>query len=342
MPKTSSEPVVPADNGWVRHTLNGPTMGTRWSATLDAAAPSLDTAPLHAALAAAVQEVDGQMSPWKPDSDLSRLNRAAPGIWVDLPAAILAVLEHALHVSRASRGAFDPAVGALVDAWGFGAVRNAPDTAAIRAATQTGTRPAHTSLELDLPAGRVRKHAPMQLDLCGSAKGYAVDRMVAVLQSHGIEHALAALDGELRALGPQGTGESWAVALESPQTTRRAAHGVIELADLAVATSGDYRHWLQLGEARIAHSMDGRSNAPVRNDVACVTVLAKDCISADAWATALLVAGPGEGLALAQQMGLEALWLLRRGDALVELGLGRFAGVHGMGARPASPPPSRA
>lgn len=341
MPKTSSESMVPAANGPMRHTLNGPTMGTRWSVTLDAA-PSLNIAPLHAALAAAVQEVDGQMSPWKPDSDLSRLNRAAPDTWVDLPAAILTVLEHALQVGRASRGAFDPAVGALVDAWGFGAVRKAPDAAAIRAATQTPTPPAHASLELDLPAGRARKHAPMQLDLCGIAKGYAVDRMTAVLQSHGIEHALAALDGELRGLGPQGTGEPWAVALESPQTTRRAVHGVIELADLAVATSGDYRHWLQLGEARITHSMDGRSNAPVRNDVACVTVLAKDCISADAWATALLVAGPGEGLALAQQMGLEALWLLRRGDALVELGLGRFAGVHGMGARPASPPPSRA
>ena len=101
--------------------------------------------------------------------------------------------------------------------------------------------------------------------------------------------------------------------------------------DLAVATSGDYRHYLEVGGARLAHSMDTRRGAPVRNDVASVTVLARTCMQADAWATALLVAGVGEGLALAQRQALEALWLLRRGDALVEVGTGRFA--------PASPAP---
>jgi thiamine biosynthesis lipoprotein len=146
-------------------------------------------------------------------------------------------------------------VGALVDAWGFGAARDAPDAAAIRAAP----RPAYEKLELDPAAGRARKHALLQVDLCGIAKGYAVDRMAQVLQQHGVAHALAALDGELRALGSQADGTPWAVALERPDTGRRAAHGVLELADLAVATSGDYRHFVQVGEARLAHSMDGRS-----------------------------------------------------------------------------------
>ena len=77
-------------------------------------------------------------------------------------------------------------------------------------------------------------------------------------------------------------------------------------------------------EARLAHTMDARRAAPVNNAVASVSVLAESCMHADAWATALLVAGPGDGLAMAQRRGLEALWLLRRGDALVEAGLGRF------------------
>jgi thiamine biosynthesis lipoprotein len=114
------------------------------------------------------------------------------------------------------------------------------------------------------------------------------------------------------------------VAAESPQPGRRAAHGVIELQDLAVATSGDYRRWVQVGDARLSHTMDARRGAPVRNDVASVTVLARDCTSADAWATALLVAGAGDGPALAQRVGLEALFLLRRQGRWVELGLGRF------------------
>lgn len=319
MPKMSSEPAAPCK----RTTLHGPTMGTRWSASIDAD-HTMDLVALHQDLAAAVEQVDEQMSPWKPDSDLMRLNRAPVGEWMDLPAEILEVLDCALDVQSLSAGAFDPCVGALVDAWGFGAVRDAPDAQAIRAARQSVPLAANGRLELDRPAGRARKRAPLQLDLCGIAKGYAVDRMATVLQQHGVRHALAALDGELRAVGAQASGTPWAVALERPEAGRRAVHGVIELEDLAVATSGDYRHYLDVGDARIAHTMDARRCAPVNNAVASVTVLARTCMQADAWATALLVAGPDEGLAMTQRMGMDVLFLLRRPEGLVEVGLGRF------------------
>ena len=327
MPKTCSEPAAPSQ----RTTLHGPSMGTRWSVTLDADT-TLNLAVLRQDLAAAVEQVDDQMSPWKPSSDLVRLNRAPIGTWVNLPAEMLEVLDCALEVQRLSGGAFDPGVGALVDAWGFGAVRDAPDAAAIRAARQpmpATAHPAQQTLELDRPAGRARKHAAVQLDLCGIAKGYGVDCMAAVLQRHGVPHALAALDGELRAVGTQASGTPWAVALEQPEAGRRAVHGVIELDNLAVATSGDYRRFLQVGESRLAHTMDARRGAPVNNSVASVTVLARTCMQADAWATALLVAGPGEGLAMAQRMGLDALFLLRRAEGLVEMGLGRFGNSTG-------------
>ena len=310
--------------------LHGPTMATRWSVLCDVD-PQLDQNALRNALAAAVERVDQQMSPWKPDSDLMRLNRATPGEWVSLPPEIMAVLARALEIARLSDGAFDPGVGALVNAWGFGAERDDPDAAAIRVARQWGQPPAHQSLELYLAAGRARKHADALFDLCGIAKGYGVDQMTAVLQAHGVAHALAALDGELRALGTQASGEPWAVAVESPEPGRRAARGVIELADLAVATSGDYRRRVQIGDARLSHTMDGRRAAPVNNGVASVTVLATDCMSADAWATALLVAGPAEGMALAQRMRLEALFIVRREERWVEMGLGRFA-VAGVGS----------
>lgn len=319
MPKMSSEPAAPCQ----RTTLHGPTMGTRWSASVDAD-NAVDLAALQLDLAAAVAQVDQQMSPWKPDSDLMRLNRAPVDDWVDLPAEILEVLDCALDVRRLSAGAFDPCVGALVDAWGFGAVRDAPDAQAIRAARQSTPLAAHGGLALDRPAGRARKRAPLQLDLCGIAKGYAVDRMAYVLQQHGVRHALAALDGELRAVGAQASGLPWAVALERPEAGRRAVHGVVELEDLAVATSGDYRRYLEVGGARLAHTMDARRCAPVNNAVASVTVLARTCMHADAWATALLVAGPDEGPAMAQRMGLDVLFLLRHAEGLTEVALGRF------------------
>lgn len=320
MPKMSSEPAAPCQ----RSTLHGPTMGTRWSASVDADA-TVDLQALRQDLAAAVEQVDAQMSPWKPDSDLVRLNRAPVGDWVDLPAEILEVLDCALDVQRLSAGAFDPCVGALVDAWGFGAARDVPDAQAIRAARQSAVpATSQARLELDRPAGRARKHESVQIDLCGIAKGYAVDRMVNVLQRHGVRHALAALDGELRAVGGQASGAPWAVAVEQPEAGHRAVHGVVELEDLAVATSGDYRRYLEVGDARIAHTMDARRCAPVNNAVASVTVLARTCMLADAWATALLVAGPDEGLAMAQRMRLDVLFLLRRAQGLTAVGLGRF------------------
>lgn len=319
MPKMSSELAATCK----RTTLHGPTMGTRWSATIDAP-PSFDLEALRQDIAAAVEQVDAQMSPWKPHSDLTRLNRAPVGEWVELSSELREVLDCALDVRSRSAGAFDPCVGELVDAWGFGAVRDAPDAQAIRAARQSTLPTSHARLELDRPAGRARKQAPVKLDLCGIAKGYAVDRMADVLQRHGVRHALAALDGELRAVGSMASGEPWAVALESPEAGRRAVHGVIELEDLAVATSGDYRRYLQVGDARLAHTMDPRRGVPVNNAVASVTVLARSCMQADAWATALLVAGHDEGLAMAQRMKMDVLFLLRRGQGLTEVGLGRF------------------
>ena len=306
-----------------RATLHGPTMGTRWSASVDCDA-ALDLDALRQDLAAAVQQVDAQMSPWKPESDLVRLNRAPVDAWVDLPLEMLEVLTCAMDIHRLSAGAFDPCVGALVDACGFGAVRDAPDAAAIHTARQAAPCTVREGLEIDRAAGRARKRAPLQLDLCGIAKGYAVDCMAAVLQQYGVRHALAALDGELRAVGSQASGAPWAVALESPEVGRRAGRGGIGIGGMGGAASGDFPHSLNVGDARLAHTMDARRAAPVNNAVASVTVLGRTCMEADAWATALLVAGPGEGLGLAQRRGLEVLFLLRRPEGLVEMGLGRF------------------
>ena len=158
MPKMSFKPAAACK----RTILHGPAMGTRWSASIDAD-NALDLAALHLDLAAAVEQVDEQMSPWKPNSDLMRLNRAPVNEWVDLPDEILEVLDCALDVRRLSACAFDPYVGALVDAWGFGAVRDAPDAQAIRAARQS-TPPLRTSTWrlIDLQA------APASVQFCNS------------------------------------------------------------------------------------------------------------------------------------------------------------------------------
>lgn len=307
---------------FVRHALNGATMGTRWSALFHAPR-GLEADPIRNALQAAVDEVDAQMSTWKPDSDLMRFNAAPAGEWVTVPASLMDVLRLALAVGKASDGAFDVGMGDAVTAWGFGPSAAAPDR--IRVAMAARRVPAHVAIELS--DGRVRKHAPLALDLNGIAKGYGVDRLAETLARLGIRHALVGIDGEMRAIGSRPDGEAWTVAVEEPDPARRAPHSILSLQDCAVATSGDYRHWVEVQGRRLSHTMDPRRGAPLLDAPASVTVLAQTCAAADAWATALMVLGPGKGGELARKAGIDALFLLRgEGDDIRSCGIGQVFG----------------
>lgn len=290
----------------MRHALNGPTMGTRWSALLFAE-PGFDANAVQGALQAAVDDVDAQMSTWKPDSDLMCLNAAPVGKWLAVPERLRAVLRLGLEIGRASDGAFDIGMGDAVTAWGFGPEAAAPD--GIRAAMAAPRRPAHAVLETR--GDQVRKSSPIALDLNGIAKGYGVDRLAETLGDHGIAGALVGIDGEVRALGLRPDGKAWTIAVEAPDPERRAPHSILTLQDAAVATSGDYRHWVEVQGRRLSHTMDPRRGAPLIASPASVTVVARTCAEADAWATALMVLGADVGAALARKRGLGALFVLR-------------------------------
>ena len=303
-----------------RIALNGPAMGTRWSA-LFFADRVRDTDAIRAALQAAVDEVDTQMSMWNAESALMRINAAPVGDWVVVPEQLRAVLRLGLEIGRASGGAFDIGMGDAVTAWGFGPGAAAPE--GIRAAMDAPRRPAQEVLEIE--GMQLRKTAPVALDLNGIAKGHGVDRLAETLRDHGIADALVGIDGEMRAMGLRPDGEAWIIAVEAPDPDRRTPQSVLALQDAAVATSGDYRHWVEVQGCRLSHTMDPRRGAPLIASPASVTVVARTCAEADAWATALMVLGAERGADLARQRGLDALFLLRddEGNAM-GVGVGRL------------------
>ncbi len=292
----------------IRHALNGPTMGTRWSAIFFADA-GFDLDSLRDALQSAVDEVDGLMSTWKPDSALMRFNAAPENIWLPLPDRLLEVLDYGLDVGRQSGGAFDIGLGDAVSAWGFCAAD--VDAGRIRTALQAVRRPAHSVLQLDRAKGLARKSGPLQINLSGIAKGYGVDRLTQVAQQAGLNHGLFAIDGELVALGCQPDGRDWAVAIEKPDYGTRSPHSMLELQNTAVATSGDYRHWVDVRGARLSHTIDPLRGAPLLQSPASVTVLAPNCMAADAWATAFMVLGEERSQPMAKALGFEVLFLER-------------------------------
>ena len=318
--KMSSETPALCASRLQRHSLNGQTMGTRYSAIFFAPT-GVDEAAIGAALFAAVDRVDRQMSTWKPDSNLSRLNVLPEQQWLALPEELMTVLATALHIGQQSRGAFDIGVGGLVNAWGFGPAGSQASAQQTSAPEQRPHHPALDGLEIDRASNRVRKRLPVTLDLSGIAKGYGVDALARCLDSFGITRYLVGIDGEMRAKGTKPDGQAWAVAIEKPVRHVREVMGVMELTDAAIATSGDYRHWVELQGQPYSHTMNPLNGQPVRNRLAAVTVVMPSCMLADARATALLVLSETDGVALAQKRGMDALFVLHNGDGFEEISL---------------------
>ena len=316
----SSEPSKAVAPALQRHALSGETMGTRYSAVFFAPADA-DRRAIGAALLAAVDQVDRQMSTWKPDSDLSRLNAAPAHQWLAVPDALLTVLDAAMRVGIQSGDAFDIGVGELVNAWGFGPAGSQPDAQRIRALGQRTRRAARHALEIDRARQRVRKQDAIALDLSGIAKGFGVDALARCLDGLGIGRYLVGIDGEMRARGTKPGGRAWAVAIEKPVRHVREVMGVMELSDAAIATSGDYRHWVELAGKPYAHTIDPASGRPVANRLASVTVVMPECMLADAWATALLVMGVPAAVELAQERGMTAVLVLRQGKRFEQISI---------------------
>lgn len=303
-----------------RYSLNGPTMGTRYSAVFFAA-PDFDESAIGANLFAAVNTVDRQMSNWKPDSDLNRLNQAPKDQWVCLPDSLISVLSCALGVSRQSQGAFDIGLGDLIDAWGFGPGDTRVDAQRINALKTQARLCAADVLDIDPAHHQVRKRAAITLNLSGIAKGYGVDRLAHCLETFGIKHYLVGIDGEMRARGAKPGGQPWSIAIEKPLRNVREIMGVMELNDAAIATSGDYRHWAEHHGKTYAHTMNGALREPSCNQLAAVSVVASSCMLADAWATALLVLGETAGIELARKRAMDALFVLHDGQGFREISI---------------------
>jgi thiamine biosynthesis lipoprotein len=273
-------------------------MGTTWSAQI--VGPPED---IEGRLNAVLAGVIASMSQWDPASALSRFNRSDPGTWCDLPPDLLHVYNAALSIHRRTGGAFDPAQGALTELWGFGTAgprSGMPSDAAIEAA-----RPTSGASTIERNGARMRRVAPVQLDLSGIAKGYAVDALADCLRDAGAGDFLVEIGGEWVGRGIRPDGQPWWVDLESPPTVPLAPFR-IALHNIAVATSGDYRRYFTEEGRRLGHTIDPRTGRPVDNGVVSVSVIAADCMTADGWATALTVLGPVDGLAMAEREGLAA------------------------------------
>ncbi|TXI24122.1 MAG: FAD:protein FMN transferase [Roseateles sp.] len=296
---------TPPPWGQTLQTLAGDTMGTTWSVAF-IAPPELRHEPLRAAIAALFAEIIAQMSPWEPDSLISRINRAEADSRWTLPPGFTAVMDAACKIAAASDGAFDPSSGALVRHWGFG-----PPGAV------EPTRPDWRALAWD--GDTLTQPGGLQLDLSAIAKGHAVDRLSELLNELGLPHHLAEIGGELRGAGFKPEGQPWWVDLEPPAADANLQPLRIALHGLAIASSGDYRRVrFDAQGRRLSHTLDPRRGEPIAHGLASVSVVHESAMWADGWSTALMVMGLADGLRFATELGLAARFVQREAQGFSE------------------------
>lgn len=282
----------------VRRTV--PVMGT----VADIAIPHGDATAAHRAIDAAFAElrrVDRVMTRFDAASDVGRANAHAAREAVPVTSETATVLREALAWAEASDGTFDPAIGRAIRLWDVNHRTTPPGTGEVR---RLAGRRLYRGLDLDHWRGTaaVRFADPdVQLDLGGIAKGHGIDRAVDALRRHGIARAIVTVGGDLYALGEAERGSGWRVGIRSPADPSRVVE-TLEVADAAVATSGDYFQYFVHAGRRYHHLLDPRSGEPRRTPVRSVTILASSCMAADAAATTVYgMAGGDPGRVLARR-----------------------------------------
>jgi thiamine biosynthesis lipoprotein len=288
-------------------------MGTTYSVSIPRLPDGIDRAAAEDVVADVLRETDAHLSGWNEQSELARFNANASIDWQPVSSVLFESVAQARAVSRATRGTFDVTVAPLVRGWGFGAgAKSDPSAPPPGNLLQLRGDVGYTKLELRSSPRALRKGTPgLEIDLDGIAPGWAVDRIAARLEALGIRDYLVELGGEVWARGVNPEGRRWRVAVETPRGGERQAYAVIELDGVGVSTSGDYRDYREVDGRRISHTIDPRSGAPVGHGLASVTVVRASVAEADAWATALMVLGPVEGVALARREQLAALFIRR-------------------------------
>jgi thiamine biosynthesis lipoprotein len=253
---------------------------------------------------------------WEPGT-LTATNQAlATGKPFNGAAHVLPLLVEANRLSRLSNGLFNPTVGKLIDLWGFHENERAIGTLPATQAIDTLLEQAPSADDVTIEGTRISNRNPaVQYDLGAFAKGYAIDIAIEELRSSGIHNAIVSAGGDLRTIGSHGD-RPWRIGIRHPRQTGILASIELE-GDASVFTSGDYERFFEVDGKRYHHIIDPRTGYPA-DATTSVTVIHTDAATADAAATALFVAGPGQWVDIARHMPIQYVLLIDT-DGIIHL-----------------------
>lgn len=296
--------------------LTGRTMGTTYSIKL-VTGYFQSTDGLQEKIDARLDQINQSMSTYSKDSEISRFNRwRATREAFSISEDFYRVMTIGQQLFELSGGAWDATVEPLINLWGFGPDRPAEDIPTENQIKQALTSVGFQQVEIN---GRslTKTHPDVTLDLGSIAKGYGVDRIADLLRESGYDNFLVEIGGEVYAAGLRKDLKPWRVGINRPQkdAPRYAIYQVVSLSGRAMATSGDYRNFIERNGQTYSHIIDPRTGYPVANGVVSATVVADNCTFADGLATALMVMGAKKGLQAVNRLrAVECLIIVMKND----------------------------
>ena len=301
--------------------LSGFTMGTTYNIKIIPEKDSiLSTKLIKQKIDSVLISVNYQMSTYLFDSEITQFNNHESTTSFTVSNDFSLVVERALHWSKLTDGAFDITIVPLLYLWGFGPGQASelgdifPEEHAVQ------KRRTHVGYEkLTTNKYYLQKKDPfIKIDLNAIAKGFGVDAVYSFLESIGMNNIMVEIGGEVRTKGKNRKNEPWMIAVERPDLESAGSKSIswaLPLESKAMATSGDYRNYYEIDGIRYSHEIDPRTGYPAQTGVASATVVATNCMDADALATALIIMGPESGLQFIEKLeGVEAFLILREGN----------------------------
>lgn len=297
--------------------LQGRTMGTTYNIKI-VVDKAFKAEELHKLVDEKLVSINQSMSTYIPTSELSLFNKSNGKAPLVVSSDLNKVLTEALRLGEISNGKLDVTVGPLVNLWGFGPeyrVEKMPtDKQVVAAKKRIGLK------NISLEEGNLSKSiSDVYIDLSTIAKGFGVDVVAELVEEHGIKNYLVEIGGEMRLKGFKADGTLWHVAIEKPMSNERSVHQVIVPKDNAVATSGDYRNYVEVEGVRYSHIIDPDTAKPIDHKLVSVTVIHPSSMTADGLSTAIMVMGVEKGLMFAQEHNIAAMLIAKTETGFEEI-----------------------
>ncbi|WP_197440259.1 FAD:protein FMN transferase [Polystyrenella longa] len=294
-------------------------MGTYYDVRFNELPPGETNDSIRKKLEAELKRINDLMSTWQADSQLMKFNTADTTDWFPVDADVEEVVSKSLEISEMTDGSFDVTVGPLIELWNFGVEREefkVPTEEELDGIKEyvgwhlLETRGGEPALK--------KRHPRVFLNLSAIAKGYGVDLLGLVLEEAEIQNYLVNIGGEMVARGKKPNGVSWTVAIERPTSQPGTTPQIVKTVSLnnrALATSGNYRNFFEDSDGNTySHTIDPRTSRPVTHQLQSASVLADNCMLADALATSLMVMGPEEAKQFAIENNLAIFLVYPNGE----------------------------